>query len=255
MNKLRFYQMEQPNENLGKKRDFLLPASILIAGLLVSISLVYSIGKKNTNDKDLIANVSDSVQPSSSNVKPVTNSDHIFGDPNAPIKIIEFSDLECPYCKNFHLTMKKVVDSYNGKVAWIYRHFPLDIHPKAVKEAQAVECAAEIGGNQAFWAYMDRLFEITPSNNGLDLNELPKIAEFIGLDKAKFQSCLDDQTKNIDLIQSNLDDAISSGARGTPYSIVVAANGKKFVIPGAFPFEPEKPNDPSVKEIIEQALQ
>lgn len=248
--------MEQLNSDSGKKRDFLLPASILVAGLLVSISLVYSTGKKTTdNNKDLSANVSDSIKPSVENLSPVSSSDHILGDPNAQIKLVVFSDLECPFCKNFHLTMKQVLEAYNGKVALVYRHFPLDRHPKAVMEAQASECASEIGGNQAFWAYIDRLFEITPSNNGLDLNELPKIAEFIGLDKARFQTCLGDTGKNIDRIQNNANEAIKSGAEGTPYSVVIAGNGKKIVIPGAFPFEPETPNGPSVKTIIDQALQ
>lgn len=109
----------------------------------------------------------------SSNVRSVNEGDHLRGDPKATVKIVEFSDLECPFCKNFHFTMQQIMSEYPGKVSWAYRHFPLDsLHPKARKEAEASECAAELGGNDGFWSYVDKLFEITPSNNGLDPNLL-----------------------------------------------------------------------------------
>src|SRR3989338_2531696 len=109
----------------------------------------------------------------SDNVGELTDRDHLRGDPKATVKVVEFSDLECPFCKNFHRTMQQVMSEYSGQVAWVYRHFPLDsLHSKARKEAEASECAAELGGNDGFWAYVDKLFEITPSNNGLDPNLL-----------------------------------------------------------------------------------
>ena len=118
-------------------------------------------------------------------------------------------------------------------MAWVYRHFPLDsLHSKARKEAAATECANEQGGNDKFWAYLDRLMEVTPSNNGLDLAQLPVIAEYIGLDRAKFETCLN-SGKYDKLIQEQYDDAIASGGRGTPFSIVIAKDGKKAVISGA----------------------
>lgn len=104
-------------------------------------------------------------------VNPVTPNEHIKGNPNAEVFVIEYSDPECPFCKRFHETMKSVMQEYGdtGKVAWVYRHFPLDaLHTKARKEAEAFECAAELGGNVKFWEYADKLFEITPSNDGLD---------------------------------------------------------------------------------------
>src|SRR3546814_15691189 len=95
-----------------------------------------------------------------------------MGSPDASVKVIEFSDFECPFCKGFHRTMGQVMEAYgqDGKVAWVYRHFPIDsIHSKARKEAQASECAAELGGNDAFWAYAETPFDVTPSNDRLDL--------------------------------------------------------------------------------------
>lgn len=186
-------------------------------------------------------------------VKPVDAEDHIRGDLKAPVKLIEFSDLECPFCKQFHRTMKRLMDEYgsDGRVAWVYRHFPLDsLHSKARKEAQAAECANELGGNEAFWAYTDRVFEVTPSNNGLDLGLLPQFAEDIGLDRSKFETCLRGDArggKYADHIESDLQDATASGGTGTPFILVVARNGKTFPINGAQPYA-------AVKSIIELAL-
>jgi protein-disulfide isomerase len=102
---------------------------------------------------------------------PVTEKDHIAGNPSADLILVEYSDPECPFCKKFHTTMLQVMDTYgkDGKVAWVYRHFPLDaIHSKARKEAEAIECAGELGGNDKLWAYLNKLEEITPANNQLD---------------------------------------------------------------------------------------
>lgn len=186
-------------------------------------------------------------------VTPVDQEDHIFGDSSAPVKLIEFSDFECPFCKRFHKTMKRLMDEYgdDGRVAWVYRHFPLDsIHSKARKEAQAAECANELGGNEAFWAYADRIFEVTPSNNGLDLQKLPQLAEQIGLDRRKFEACLEGDArggKYAGHIEADLQDATTSGGTGTPFVLVVARNGKTYPINGAQPYE-------VVKSIIELAL-
>lgn len=86
--------------------------------------------------------------------------DHIIGDPNAPIVIVEFSDLECPYCKKFDKTMKEVVAESDGKVAWIYRHWIVHTQPgqNALPKAGAAECVAKLKGNDAFWKYVDLVF-------------------------------------------------------------------------------------------------
>jgi protein-disulfide isomerase len=146
--------------------------------------------------------------------------------------------------------MQQVMDEYgkNGKVAWVYRHFPLDsIHSQARTEAAASECANELGGNDAFWKYTDRFFELTPSNNQTNIaTVLPQIAREIGLDEAKFNSCL--ASKKYDKhIQNDLDNATATGGNGTPWSIVVTASGKKYPLSGAQPYE-------AVKQLIELAL-
>jgi predicted DsbA family dithiol-disulfide isomerase len=82
--------------------------------------------------------------------------EHILGDLNAPIMVIEYSDLECPYCKKFGETMKQIVAESNGNVAWVYRHWV--VHPNALPKAAASECIAKLKGNEAFWKYLDLVF-------------------------------------------------------------------------------------------------
>ena len=160
--------------------------------------------------------------------------DHIRGDKNAAVTIIEYSDTECPFCKRFHPTVQEMVDSYKGKVRWVYRHFPLaQLHSKAPKEAEATECAYEQGGDDVFWKYVDRVYAITPSNDGLDPAELPKIATSLGLNKQKFETCLS-SGKYTAKVQEDENDGVNAGARGTPYSVVIAGD-QKIPVSGAVP--------------------
>lgn len=186
-------------------------------------------------------------QPTVGNIRPVDDNDHIRGNKNAKVTLVEYSDLECPFCKRFHPTMQQAMQEYQGKIRWVYRHFPLDqIHSKADKEAEATECAAEQGGNDAFWKMADKIFEVTPSNNGLNLDDLPKLAGDIGLDGGKLKSCLD-SGKYASAVEEDYQDGIKGGITGTPGTLVIDAKGNKKLIPGALPYE-------SVKQEIEAAL-
>jgi len=142
----------EPNQ----QNTFTIPLAIIVAGGLVAAAIYFGAGSSNPTP---IANNTDT-QAVDINLVSVTEKDHIIGDRNAELVIIEYSDTECPFCKTFHKTMKEVVQNYDGKVAWVYRHFPIaQLHSKASKEAEATECAAELGGNQAFWKYLDKIFE------------------------------------------------------------------------------------------------
>lgn len=241
--------MEETTQS-NQKNNLAVPIAIVIAGALIAWSVIYSTGKipsKTTaNNQQGQSAIEETGNLEAMN--PVSSNDHIRGNPNAPVKIVEYSDTECPFCKRFHSIMQQVMNEYgnNGKVAWVYRHFPLDqLHPKARKEAEATECAAELGGNDKFWSYLDRLMEITPANNGLDPAELPKIAQYVGLDLTKFNECLS-SGKFAQKIEAHVQNAITTGGRGTPWSIVVGQNGKKYPLSGAQPYE-------SVKQLIDLA--
>src|SRR3989344_8417606 len=216
--------MEQQNKHL-------IPLAIIVAGGLIA-SAIYFGG--NSSDRVLAVNP-DNTDEVQGEIAPVTEKDHIVGSRNAPIVIIEYSDTECPFCKTFHTTMHDIVTSYDGQVAWVYRHFPIvQLHSKAPKEAEATECSAELGGNQGFWNYLDKLMETTNSNNSLDPSELPQIASSVGLDVAVFNECLS-SGKYAEFVKTSVEEAVKDGARGTPHSIIIAQDGRKILINGAEP--------------------
>ncbi len=220
---------------MDQKMDWLtLPVSIALAGLFIGGGLYFGLsnvgGVRTAVPVAAAGTPTAAAAPSAVKVGAITSTDHIRGNANAKAVIFEYSDLECPFCKQFHATVKSVVSKYSGsEVAWVYRHFPLDaLHSKARKEAEATECAAELGGNDAFWKYTDRLFEITPANNRLEPTELGNIAAYIGLDRAKFQTCLD-SGKYAKKVEEQYQSGIAAGAKGTPYSVIVTAKGNTVV--------------------------
>ncbi len=216
--------MEQEQNPQNK---FLVPLAIVVAGALVAGAIYFGDSSQPTTNNG---------QPATNteiNIAPVTAADHIVGSRDARLVIVEYSDTECPYCKVFHNTMQDVVSAYGGQVAWVYRHFPIvQLHAKAPKEAEATECAAELGGNTAFWTYINRVFELTNSNDSLDVSELPKIAVYAGLNEAAFNTCLS-SGRHTESVKKSVEEAVKAGARGTPYSVIISKDGTKTVINGA----------------------
>lgn len=174
-------------------------------------------------------------------IPPVTDKDHILGSKNADVVLVEYSDFECPYCKRFHLNMQQVMKEYGNKVAWVYRQYPLGFHANAQKEAEATECANELGGNEAFWKYADKVFERTTSNGtGFALDKLVPLATEIGLDGSKFKQCLD-SGKYTQHVKEDMEGGSKAGIQGTPGTAIIGKNGKKEFIGGALPYEQIKP--------------
>jgi protein-disulfide isomerase len=186
--------------------------------------------------------------PQAGEVDPVTEDDYVKGNRNARIALIEYSDTECPFCKRFHPTAQQAVDEYSDDVMWVYRHFPLEqIHSKAPKQAEALECAGKLAGNEGFWALTDKIFEVTPSNNGLDNSTLPDLAAGVGINKSAFQACLDsgEMAQNV---SDDFQSGTKAGVTGTPGNILLdTKTGESILIPGAVPY-------PQVKQAIDDML-
>lgn len=230
----------------------LIIASFLIGSLWTNVQYL----KKGTvvagnDNNNVVANpsptVNDQPQPTAPAVqvsvpKVDLKTDHIKGDKNAKMALIEYTDLECPYCKKFHPTAQQVIDTYKGKVMWVMRHFPLSFHANAQKEAEATECAAEQGGNDAFWKYIDTLTERTTSNGtGFALDKLVPLAKELGLDDAKFKMCLDND-KYTKLVQDQQTAGQNGGISGTPGNILMnLSTGETKLLPGAVPFSQIQP--------------
>jgi len=200
-----------------QKNNLYIPGAIILAGFLIAGGIYMS------NDKGNTSNVNNTIKKADITLNPVSKADNILGNPNAPIIIVEFSDTECPFCKRFHTNMHSVIDTYgkDGKVAWIYRHFPLDsLHQKSRKEAEAVECANELGGSDAYWKVLDAIYTNTTSNDGLDAKKLPEFAKTAGLDVANFNECLS-SGRMANAVESEYQDGLKAGVRGTPFSIML----------------------------------
>lgn len=180
-------------------------------------------------------------------VAPIGDQDHIRGDKNAKVTLLEYSDYQCPFCQRFHPTMKRVMDEYKGKVRWVYRHFPLSsIHPYAQKAAEAAECAGEQG---KFWELSDLFFEKQNewAQSGLDQAKMNGYAQQAGVkDVKKFESCVT-SGKLAQHVSSDLASGEAAGVTGTPGTIVLGPNGEKQLIPGALPYE-------AVKQMIDSLL-
>lgn len=186
--------------------------------------------------------------PSAGDLDPIIDEDHIRGNRDARIMLVEYSDLECPFCKQFHSTAQQVVDTYDGQVAWVYRHFPLvQLHSKAPKEAEATECVAELGGEDKFWSYIDKIFEVTPANNGLDPAQLSILASQVGVNQSQFKTCLD-SGKYAQKVNDHFSSGQRAGVTGTPGNILLdTKTGKTQLIAGALPFA-------QMKQAIDQML-
>ncbi len=219
----------------------------IVSGILVLCTIGFFImlglyfgddnGSARNNGGAVVNNVpaGDAGAPTQVAVREVDEkTDHIRGNKNADVTIVEYSDFECPFCKNFHNTMNQIIKAYGDDVRWVYRHLPLDsLHSQARKEALASECAAEQG---KFWEFADIIFTQTTSNDGLDLSKLPDYAKQAGVaNVTKFNDCLN-TSKYAGAIQEDEQDAQAAGAQGTPYSVIVGPDGETVVVSGAQPY-------------------
>lgn len=225
-----------------------IPVAIVIAGALVA-GAMYLGNKNTTNPVALGQGAAGTAQPAAQNAKvpAVTDKDMIRGNPKAPIKIVTYSDYDCPFCKIFDDTMNKIMKDYgdSGKVAWVYRQLPLQqLHPNAPKISIAAMCVTDLGGNEAFWKFTDAVFAsrkyVTNANGQqnisfVDVTKLHDFAVGAGVDGAKFDSCASSGKFDAQLA-NDIQAAMSVGAQGTPYSVIMSGNDQG-VINGAQPYE------------------
>jgi protein-disulfide isomerase len=225
----------QQNQETKKPLTISTPAAIITAGVFIALGLIFS-GRSllPASQKKGVEQAPTTTTPSKeTSLRP---DDHIRGDlTKAEIVIVEYSDSDCPYCQRFHNTMNEVLKKYGTKVAWVYRHFPLSIHPNAENEAIALECVSTLGGNDAFWKYLDQLVDITvtPSQSAAILTTT---ATKIGINEKAFTSCLSNPAI-AKKVAEQATEAQSLGAQGTPYNIALAKDGTQVVIAGAYPLE------------------
>lgn len=245
---------DEKKQGVGEKVIFKTPSKMaFIMGILVGVTLTsltafvmtYSLlrsdlsGTESTSGQVAGVDVGADTNPTPSPAQPtqptqptptkadiqVKSDDHIRGDKNAPVTMIEYSDFECPFCSRVQPTIEKILSDYEGQVNLVYRHFPLSFHPNAQKAGEASECAAEQG---KFWEMHDMMFA---DQDQLDVDSLKNSAKELGLDTSSFDKCLDDG-KYAQKVKDDIAEGSNYGVQGTPATFV---NGQ--LVSGAQPYE------------------
>lgn len=165
-----------------------------------------------------------------------------LGPADAPVTIVEFSDYQCPFCKRFRdQTFDQLLATYEGKVRFAYREFPLSsIHPEAQKASEAALCA---GDQEQYWRMHDELFarQAEWANSPTAVDTFKAFAAEMGLDTDQFNECLDTDTYS-ERVLADFQDGTRYGVRGTPTFFI---NGRVLV--GAQPLS-------AFQQIIDEEL-
>lgn len=221
--------MEPIENTVPKKKEFSTPLAIVIAGVFVGLGVFFGLSYKDTPKEEVVKEYEVSIK----------ESDYIFGNKDADIVIVEYSDMECPFCKQFHVSMEQLVKEYPNDVAWVYRHLPLEsIHPKARSLANASECVGSLGGDEAFYSFISSVFSGTP-------DKVQEYAKNTGINIDAYNTCVSQNTFDTK-ITASIDEAREYGIQGTPFSFILKDGEVIGTIPGAMPYE-------SLKKMIEEA--
>lgn len=177
----------------------------------------------------------------------------VLGRADAPVTMVEFTDLECPFCRQFHLTAfqdikKNYIDT--GKVRFVTYDFPLGFHPNAKSSAVAARCGGEQG---KFWELRDAL---SRNSDKLSPQSVLGHAAGLGLDMKKFQACVDSNKFEADL-QKDIETAMAARVDGTPMFIIGRTNSTEdgWRISGAMPFAVFESRIKQLLEPTKQATQ
>ena len=169
----------------------------------------------------------------------INDDDPWAGNKDAKVIIVEFSDFQCPFCRQTYPTVKQIIKTYGDQILFVYRDFPIhSLHPQAGKAAEAAQCAYE---QDSFWEYHDTLFEKQNDWASGGVPRFKKYAEDLGLDTDAFNECLDTGRYTSE-VGIDLKDGMFFGVSGTPTFFI---NGRK--LSGSQPFS-------AFKTIIDEEL-
>jgi len=232
--------------NTPQQTSLAIPLAIIVGFAMIAIAIFFTTGRAEPLAQ---APTSPTGQASISAVRAVSESDYILGNPNAPIVMIEYSDYECPFCKQFHATMNQIMEEYGvtGRIAWVYRQFPLiDLHPNAPQISESALCVGDIGGNTAFWTFSDAVFASREETEFTNVTKLPEFAEAAGVERMAFMECVTSD-RMMDTLKADMSDGLAAGAAaGTPFTVIKVGNQEATIV-GAQPYA-------VVKGIIENLL-
>lgn len=238
--------MDQEPINPQPKRDVLLPASIIVAGLMISASIIYLVGSKDGGGKAEQVPVGGGPAGGlATGPTEIGGRDVVLGDAKAPVTLIEYGDFQCPFCAKFHAEVgPQLREEYikTGKVKMVFRNLQF-LGPESAEAGEAAECAKD---QSSFWAFHDAIYEEElrdgrEHNGNLNRDFFLRTAQALRLNTNEFVACYD-SNKYADQIAQDRDAAAAVGANSTPTTFV---NGR--LLRGALPYA-------DFKEAIEEEL-
>ena len=150
---------------------------------------------------------------------PVGPNDHMQGNSNAPVTIVEYGDYECPHCGRAYPIVKRIQEHFGERLLFVFRNFPLNhTHPQAESAAEAAEYVATQG---KFWEMHDLLYE-NQDRLGSDLYE--ELAEKLHLDPIALTASID-SGQFTDRVRADFTGGVRSGVNGTPTFFI---NGERY---------------------------
>lgn len=198
--------------------------AILLSGLIIGWAIFYTrSGTIHTTEGGATTTAT-----RLASVRPVQANDHVWGNPNAKMVFIVYSDFVCPFCKEFHTTMHNIIEYYgtDGSVAWVFRHIPIvQLHKEAPMYALASECVAQLGGNQAFWKFSDSLFAAITIDTQPDTDALLALAEGAGIERPAFASCMR-SNELMTAVTRDFNEAVAAGASASPFTVLITPDGR-----------------------------
>jgi protein-disulfide isomerase len=236
-------------------QSYAVPLSILIGAIIISLSIFFSIkGQSLFSTSAEVAGVgtnpTTAVDETVENTTATTNINgvpYLGNKDSAKVAIVEFSDVECPYCIRHHEqvypdVIKNLVDS--GKAIYAYRaYIAVPSHnPAATNETYAAFCVNELTGNNnaKFFEYLNLLYGNSQGNGlGLTGNQMYDLAGGIGIDTNQLKTCVD-SAKFKDKLTQDEQEAQKAGIQGTPGFVVgkLSSDGTVTgeIIAGAYPY-------------------
>lgn len=218
------------------QRTWLIPGAIVLAGIVLSFT-IYSV--RSTH-------ILGAPEGDVSSMRAIHPDEHIIGDPEAPIVIVEYADIDSPYAKEFQQTLAQLLTEYgaSGKVAWVYRHFPLiDQHRYSVEHAEAAECVASLGSSTAFWRFIDLIQANAPDTAQFNPSGYPAIVSQLGIDTAAFNECVSSD-RFMAKVEADFANGLAIGAEASPFNVLIVEGKEPAIINGSVPYQ-------TLKEIVE----
>lgn len=225
--------------SIRAREAWFIPIAIIAAGLIIALAVYLQ--RHNS--------VEGSVKADISLLHPVSLTDHIVGSPSAPVKLVEYADIDSSYSKTFQQTMEQLMAQYasGGQVAWVYRHLPLiDQHLYSAEHAEAAECISSLGGPSIFWRFIDALNSAAPGNVQFDPANYDSVVSSLGILPQSFDACMTAHTYQ-QRVSSDFQNGIAIGAGGSPFTVLLVKGQPPITLNGAIPYD-------GLKKIVDQAI-